>query len=105
MTHEEKLRLLRQWDVNHALLDKHWSALAELTGADPDCPLGEAVWDTFSDYTRTLGMLLDHNEDWLFWHWLENRMGDRGHQAGYNGQLREINTLEDLLWLIEEASK
>lgn len=100
MTREEKLRLLSEWDVRHSALDEHWSALYNLLGAATDSHLGDAVWVMFDKYTSVLGRLIGARDE-LHWFWLENMMGERGHIAGVDEDLREINTLEDLLWLIE----
>lgn len=101
MTRDEKLALLRTWDACHGELDAQWSALAELTEAGPESPLGSAIWDTFAEYTKSLGLLLGDPFGSLEWFWLENQMGGRGHVAGVEGDMREINTVEDLLWLID----
>lgn len=101
MTRDEKLALLRAWIDRHDALNEHWESLCRLTGATTDSHLGEAVWAAFSGYTEALELALGDPFDSLKWHWLENQMGDRGHVAGIEGDMREINTVEDLLWLIE----
>lgn len=100
MTHDEKLILLRNWIACHDTLNEHWESFARLTGATCDSHLGFSVWAAFEGYTNMLGQLLGDPHT-VQWHWLENQMGNRGHLASIDGEMREINTAEDLLWLLE----
>lgn len=104
MTRDEKLTLLREWSELHADLSEQWDALARLTGARLDHPLGDAIWFVWDAYTQQLGARLDDAYEWLSWYQLENDMGKRKHEAGPVGDLRPICNMDDLLWVIEATA-
>jgi len=58
----------------------------------------------FDAYTDVLCVALgDPTNVWLSWYWMENDMGANGMQAGYDGKLRKIKNVRDLLRLIEQG--
>lgn len=101
MTHEEKLNRLREWEAHLRDLDAAWDKLHSLTGASTDGPLGDATWCVFDAYTNAIAREIGDAESWLSWHWLENKLGERAHEAGNKREMRPIRNIEDLLWVIE----
>lgn len=101
MIREEKLARLREWETHLRDLESVWDKLHSLTGAATDGPLGDATWCVFDAYTRAIGREIGDVENWMSWHWLENQLGERGHEAGNRNKMRPIKTLEDLLWAME----
>jgi hypothetical protein len=53
------------------------------------------------EYTRSIENLIGDEFGTLDWYWLENEMGERGHKAGANGNLKNIKNIDDLVWLLE----
>lgn len=102
MTRKEKLDRLREWEAHLRDLTETWDKLHALTGAAVDGPLGDATWCVFDDaYTQAIAREVGDKNDWLTWHWLENKLGERGYKAGNQQEMRPIKTIEDLLWVIE----
>jgi len=101
MTKEQKLAMLETWRSLHEQLDTHWDQLRSTTGASVDSPLGDAVWKIFAEYTVALSDLLDDDFCYLHWYWLDNDMGTRGLDAGTKDDMRKIESLDDLLWIID----
>jgi len=101
MNKEQKLAELETWRSLREQLDTHWDQLQATTGASVDSPLGNAVWATFGEYTTALSNLLNDDFHNLHWYWLENDMGKSGGAAGPSDDLRNIESLNDLLWLID----
>ena len=52
-------------------------------------------------YTKAVGELVGDKGAWLSWYCWENEMGEKRLQGGPTGKMCPIETLEDLLWIIE----
>lgn len=100
LTHDEKLMLLEEWLQGHLLLseqiDRIGSYFDSATG-----PLFDAAWGVFDGYTGAVSKLIGDAHGWLNWFQHENNMGTKGLEAGFDGDLRAIRSVNDLLWLIE----
>ena len=100
LTKPEKLVLLQKWkasyDRTEAVTDKLRDLVNDATGQ-----LYDALWANFDDQTRTIGIILGDEGEFMNWYELECDMGKRPLEAGKDGKMKEIKTLEDLLWLIE----
>ena len=101
MTTAEKLSRLQEWRHHLLMLESAWDKLESAVGADHDSPLGNAVWLAFDAYTQAIGREIGDVGGWMSWHWLENKLGARGHEAGNRHVMRPIKTLDDLLWVID----
>ena len=102
MNTETQLALLAEWRDKHKQLHRELFRLGRIFN-DPTGPFFRTMFEVFEAYTGSLAHLLGDKEDWLFWYWQENEMGKRAHVAGYDGDVRLIEKLEDLLWLIEQG--
>jgi hypothetical protein len=105
MTKAEKLAALQYWQTAYKNLDAAFDSLKPALGYLVGGALWDAVWFTFVQYTEILEQLLGDDSGWLSWHCYENDMGAKGYEAGYGEDLRPIEDLDDLLWLIEEGVK
>jgi hypothetical protein len=103
MTNEEKLAMLQDWQTAYKNLDAAFDLLKPALGVLCEGHLWDAVWFTFDQYTEILEHLLDDDSGRLNWYCYENDMGAKGYEAGYGEDLRPIEDLDDLLWLIEEG--
>lgn len=101
MTHEEKIKLLTEWESHHTGLKAIFGSLKVVTGDSPDNELTEKIWKLFDSYTDCVAQKVGDFWGSLSWYCWENDMGKDGKPAGMQDGLRPIKTLEDLLWLIE----
>ena len=101
---DETLELITEWLIIHDRLEKAWRSLeGGLSTSMAGTPLFEAVWFAFEGYTKTLAQLIgDTDAEWLNWYWLENDMGRKEHEAGYDGTKKPIRNTADLTELILE---
>lgn len=109
MTYPDKpatIAMLEAWQDQHtavcALLD---GIEASPIGLDPNGLLFNTVWNLSDHYTFALTKLVGDNGKWLEWFQAENEMGARGREAGYDGALKPVETLDDLYELIAESRK
>jgi len=100
MDSESKLALLTEWQ---AIVQAQESALEALDAAlgYSDGPLRQSYHTMQESYTRAIAQLVGDQGEWLEWFAYENDMGKRGHPAEYEGKIKPIRTLEDLLGLIQ----
>ena len=96
----ETIVMLEAWKAQHAAIEAVMHDIETAFGSIPDSPLFNVSWESFDLYTETLQKLLGA-DTWMEWFQAENDMGERGHEAGYDGQLFKIRTLDDLYVLIE----
>lgn len=96
----DKLKALRVWEQVTKAVDKQLSDLEMLFGFT-ESPFLDAIFRMQSEYTESVAKNVGDTSDWLNWYQAENDMGAKGYDAGFGEDMREIKTLEDLLWLIE----
>lgn len=97
------LQILGEWQAQHDRIADLMHGVSQVFGLLPEGPVSETVWGLWDQYTKTIGQLIGDHGDWLAWYYLENDMGDKGMQAGYDKNLRDIDTLANLQWLIDES--
>lgn len=86
--------------INSARDQVEWFSGA---GMQPEAPIMCAIFDLMDRYSSTLCELMGIEAgemNWLYWYACENHMGKDGKEAGYDGDLRKIKTLDDLAWLV-----
>ncbi len=109
MTHpntKQTIAKLQDWQENHATIAKLMDGVKTCIGLDPSGPMFESVWRLFEAYTAALSAELgDHSKSWLSWYYMENDMGRKGFNAGYDGKTKPIKTLAHLAQLIAQARK
>lgn len=109
MTPAEKLAALRAWEAHVKAISAVYEADRLACGADIDSPRWVAVYNLLDAYAALIADQIrpdhlgaDQVTEWLDWWALECDFGATPKQAGIAGQeMREIRTLEDLLWIIE----
>lgn len=100
------MALLQEWKEHHEAAEKVMDGIKASVGLDPHGPLSDMVWRMFDGYTLALGMALgDEFGTWLAWYYMENDMGRKGMEAGYDKKLKPIKTLAHLYALIAEERK
>lgn len=98
---ENTIALLTDWQKHHAAVTRLMDGIVSSIGMSPDSTLYLTVWNLFDAYTGTLAVEVGDLGEWLQWHASENDMGAKKMQAGYDGQLIAIESLDDLCRLIE----
>lgn len=100
---ERKLELLREWQLRTEELNRVQKAVRDVLQLRPECPILDEPWHLHNAYTKAVGELVGDKGAWMSWYCWENEMGEKRLKAGAAGgnDMREIVTLEDLLWIIE----
>ena len=108
MTPAEKLAALQAWEAHVKAISAAYEADRLACGALIESPRWEAVYGLLEAHTMMVAQAIAPDDatardvaEWLDW-WQELDFGANPKQAGIVGQeMREIRTLEDLLWIIE----
>lgn len=101
LTTDHKVAILCTWVAHIQAMDHQRDALEAVVGSYPESPLNDAIGDLQSGYTRAVAKLVGDAAEWLDWFRFDNQMGVAGMEAGPNGKLRPIKTVEDLVWFLE----
>ncbi|GAB4059234.1 hypothetical protein [Uliginosibacterium sediminicola] len=96
------IALLTEWQGVIEELNAQHAVLRKALLVQLECPVIAAANTLVSSYTQAVSVIVgcDVADDWLEWYALENDFGRKGFEAGYDGKLRPIRTLQDLLDLI-----
>ena len=112
MTPTEKLAALHAWETHVKAISAVYEADRLACGALIESPRWGAVYGLLSAHTMMVAQSIaqaiapgdataENVAEWLDW-WQELDFGANPKRAGIAGQeMREIRTLEDLLWIIE----
>lgn len=101
MTRKQKLEAMRQWKQTSDKIDAEVDALKHV-GIDHNIHICERAFECFDRYTVALGELIgDPDGYWLSWYASDCDMGRKPYEAGFDGDMRLIKTLSQLLDLIE----
>ena len=107
MTPAEKLAALQAWEAHVKAISAVYEADRVACGAEIDSPRWEAVYGLLDAYTQAVAAMIcpAGAKPTDVAHWMDEwQMSLHGAKmfAGLVGQeMREIRTLEDLLWIIE----
>ena len=101
MSPEKKLAALKHWQQAMERADATIDPVIDALKLQPESPICDAVWRLQSALTAMTADLVGDCGDWLSWYAMENDMGRKGYMAGPKDAEREIRTLYDLLWLVE----
>jgi len=100
---EKKLAITRltEWKELHDELEALHTDAKKLFGCKSESPFSDTTWRVFDAYTYALAYQLgDKGGDWMQWYLADNKMGELGLSAGYDGKCKPIKTLTDLYDLI-----
>ena len=100
MKSNAKLHTLEVWARAVNSTNSAIDALHAVTGMC-DGPLIESIWKLQDVATDMTAQVVDDRAEWLEWYRNENGMGTKGMEAGPVAKSRQINSLSDLLWVIE----
>ena len=102
MNAAEIMPILQRWADAITGADAALDLLQEATGMEPEAPLPAAVYSLQGLADEWAAERIGTAPDWFDWYRLENLMGERAHQAGRPGAMRNISSLEDFAALLEE---
>ena len=93
---------------------KAFEVVTSAMGLQVESPLNEAFYSLF----HTAFIAIEHaftgdspikdgvgNEGWLEWFIYENDCGQSGMEAGYDGNMKPVKTIDDILDLMEDGAK
>jgi hypothetical protein len=101
MSNQQKLTALKRWSDIMKRSDDLLAPVIDVLDLRPEGPVTTALWITQDALTKATAELVGDHAEWLNWFAADNELGAKGMEAGPDGQLRSIKTLEDLLWVIE----
>lgn len=97
----EKIEILMKWENTIKESEATFDPMLEIMGLHPDGALCELVGRLQSELTEATSLAVGDTGGWLAWYWLENDMGNKGMEAGHDGNLKKIRFVDELLELIE----
>ena len=100
MNDSQKRNHILHWHFEMIQMQETLDRIKAAIGLAPEGDLEHACSCMMSALTLTTAELLDDQDEWLDWYWLENEMGKRGFQAGPDGKERPICEVDDLFWLM-----
>jgi hypothetical protein len=80
---------------------ERFNDLIDKIGLMPESVLCESLYQIQDDCIKTLSYLVDDNFDNISWYVFECEYGDKDMEAGKEGDIRAIKTIDDLRWLVE----
>ena len=102
LTRQQKAQLIDTLIAAHDAVHAQMDALKITLDPNPGCSLYTAVFELIDVAILAAASAIgDSAGEWLDWFVHDNDCGRRGHEAGYDGQIKPIRTVEDLLDLIE----
>ena len=105
MTRQQKLHLIDDLIAAHDAVHAQLDALRGSINPDPGCPLYNSIFELLNVAIASTSATVGDKSEWIDWFIHENDCGRRGHEAGYEGQIKPIMTAEDLLDLIEQGEE
>jgi hypothetical protein len=96
------LPILQRWASAINAADKSLAALRHATGLNPEAPLPKAVYALQDIADEWAAERVGTSPDWFSWYRLENKMGQRGHEAGWDDALRPVRNLRSFAALLAE---
>lgn len=97
----DKLKALQVWEQVTKAVDKQFGDFEKLFGF-VESPFTDALFRMQLEYTEAVAKTVGDEDECMMWYQFDNDMGAKCLKAGIEGDMREIKTMEDLLWLIEE---
>ena len=100
MDKEKMHKILSSWLDLGKEYNAVWEDLEQYAGVVSDGRLYLAGSNIFEEYTKVIEEFIGDKTGMLTWHWEENNFGARGLEAGFEDDMREMNTVDDLVWFL-----
>lgn len=101
MTNDERKELVQKVIDRHVAMSCVFDDLMRIVGECVESPLWEEVWATADLLIETTSKLIGDESAWLNWFINENGCGAKRLEAGFDGKLKRIGSVDDLLRLID----
>jgi len=103
MNKEQKIDLLNNLVKRFNIIRNINSKIDEIFGSYPESELNTVIYGLFSDYVKSVSLLLKDDFGWVDWYIWENDCGNKHFPAKASkwAESKEINNINDLLDLIE----
>ena len=102
MTPDEIIPILERWAEAITAAEEALELVQQAVGLESEAPLPTAVYALIGLADEWAGERIGAGGGWLEWYRLENDMGTRGHEAGFDGAVKPVRTLDDLAALLAE---
>ena len=102
MTIDEIIPILERWAETINAAEEALDLVSAAVGIAPEAPLPTAVYALIGLADQWAGDRIGTGEGWLEWYRLENDMGAAALDAGFDGVLKPVRTLDDLAALLVE---
>ena len=96
----DRVKLVEGLRKAHDDLDGAFEALRQLAGSAPESRLWRASWGAFDALVQAVAMAIGDEGKWIEWWVWDNDFGRKGLVAGFGEDMRPIESVEDLLWLV-----
>ncbi len=96
-----KLKMMIEWQDVIMKMEEEGERLQEVLQPSFESPFFRRIFNMEEAYTNVVAYVIGDTAEWLNWYRFDNGWGRRGLEAGYGKKLKPINTLSDLLTLIE----
>lgn len=93
--------LISRYELNCEVSDRLARLFPDLCAS----PVHEAIWGTFNELSDMVAEKLSDHDGWIGWFIWENDCGAKGLSAKVNGVTKNIRTINELLWAINEGNK
>ena len=106
LTRKQKIHLLDDLIAAHDAVHAQLDELKHTLDPYPDCPLYNAIFGLLNVAIMATAEAIGGSAgEWLDWFVHDNDCGRKAYEAGYEGRLKPIRTVEDLLDLIEQEDE
>lgn len=68
-----------------------------------DSELFDKTYQCFDRYKETVSEIVGDKSDWIGWYIYDNDCGEKGLEAGHEDNMKSIETIDDLLELIDNG--
>ena len=79
--------------------------LEEVLGVRSDSEFFNTYWKAIELCIEAVSIAVGDEQDWISWYIYDNEYGKKKMKAGYDGKLKKIGAIKDLVKLIEEGKK
>ena len=105
MERTQKLALLKEWEDNYKEINKVYESLHEMYDCSPESKAVRVIFDTFENYTKSVAIIIEDEDDWLEWYLYDNECGKKELTAKAITwkNHKKIKNVKDLLDIIESV--
>lgn len=99
-TNDQLEAILTRWQADMQQADSLIDPVINLLGLAGESRICQAVWGLQSALTKAVAAHIGATADWLSWYACENDFGRKAMEAGPADSMRQIRSIEDLVWVM-----